>query len=238
MSKAAYWDGLAKDLTYELSNLSLESLEIVVLDGQQKKYSLSLRCDLVLDTPRSLWIALSIVGPAMLAAVRSDGMYTLSPGWRLPLRLLAAHDIELPVLVVWKALDAPSASLSIRTLLEGNLGVAAGRVRLISAHCSPAEAERRAGVRASVRRVQGFGVGSSAAMSNARCDKCGQPLTDPDSIRVGLGPWCRASYGHEYLQAMRDRVIPTRMSFSGKTPGEWLRCLRTDNKVAGTAPES
>lgn len=42
-----------------------------------------------------------------------------------------------------------------------------------------------------------FPYSSSSSFSGPRCSRCHRPLTDPTSVRVGIGPECRALMGRD-----------------------------------------
>lgn len=223
------WERRRQDLVLQLSDPALEVLRLQVPVGDQ---ALRARLDVVAEGTPTVWFSMRVSGPVLLNLLAGTGPRTLSPGWRLPLRALPTHGLAPPVLLVWSASDPRAAADQVVSLLRGTLGVQADRVRLDAEVCTPAEAERRADGYRAVRQARARR--SSGGFAQATCLKCGQPLTHPESLRVGVGPECRRYYGPEYFRAMASAPTQDRLWFGAKEPREWLRQVIGDLKPQGS----
>jgi hypothetical protein len=158
---------------------------------------------------------------ALLGRLAASHPRTLSEGNRLPLRPLTDRDVRnVPILAVWRATEVRESAEFAIAVLQNSLGVEPQRVALDLEVCTPAEAERRSGIRRMVGQVR-----SPRAQSQTTCIKCGQPLTDPMSKRYLMGPYCRASYGIEFERAVTDRRGDARLWIGMKKPKGWLAAV-------------
>lgn len=228
------WDELQNDVTLHLSDVSLDVLRVAVwpagrdVRSQSGAPVLLLRQELVDDGSAGFWLSLPTRTSGLLKPLLPTRPSTLSPGWRLPLVGVAADHETPPQLLVWRRDDTKTAAAVLRSVLEEALELSTTRVTLTPENCTPAEADRRIGARASIARVRAkrSGMGGYA---EAFCDKCGQPLNNPESVRIGVGPECRRYYSPEYFRAMeRGSGASTRMLLGAKKANAWLSAVRLE----------
>lgn len=58
------------------------------------------------------------------------------------------------------------------------------------------------------------------------CAHCGLPLSDPTSVRLGIGPECRSRYDSEVRHAAATKRPGSRVRLGAKKPKHWIRALR------------
>jgi hypothetical protein len=74
------------------------------------------------------------------------------------------------------------------------LGRLAGR-RLLSRLRNPSKLARRAAYLRANGRLDDADRLEVALVAEGRCRSCGRPLTDPESVRLGIGPDCLTKQG-------------------------------------------
>jgi hypothetical protein len=80
------------------------------------------------------------------------------------------------------------------------LGHDATSVKLSVEECSSSEASRRYDITVLVHRRRGNG--GRKRFAETTCLKCGLPLSDPTSVKVGIGPECRRQMGQDAIRAL------------------------------------
>lgn len=205
------------DLLYTLSLLETDEVRLSV-EGE-----IRVRCDFVRAERDEIWVsAKTLDEPLHLHLAALPGAHQLSPGLRLPLRPSAAAPDTFPGLVVWKA-PSPAQACHAVDLLQ-RAWPTQGRWRFEVVACSPAELERRVSGHTLIRRL---GSRAERGTPVRDCAHCGLPLSDPTSVRLGIGPECRRHYHGEVLRAAATtRKSGVRVRLGAKKPTQWIRSLR------------
>ena len=211
------WDRVVEDLTWWLSETDTYGVHVEV------PASATARLDLRYDFVRTgvglqVWLAAIARSPELLQAYLTTGPWTLTEPGRLPL-VSALPDLVAPAVVVWRHATPKAAALALHEVLGETLALPVDRVRLHRQQCTPAELERRLGDEATIRRLGGRAGRKRPAVS--QCDRCGQPLSDPVSVQLGIGPECRKHYSKEVIRRLRSpgQTFPRPGSIREK---EWL----------------
>jgi len=183
-----------------------------------------LRCDFVRgDRGEEIWIAWPAVSSEEWRPAAQAGAWSLGPGWKLPLTLAPDAPGDHPPVLVFRERSAADAAHRVQTLVAGTWGIPEGRARLEKITCTPAELERRVLGEQTVRRLVARSTPRGPAVRT--CERCGQPLTDPSSVALGIGPECRKYYSAEILRAVKTRsvVLPKP---SAQKPTAWAQAIR------------
>lgn len=203
---ARSWDGVVDVVTLWLSEADTDAVLIDVASSSTAR--LALRYDFVrTGFGLQIWLSAFAPGPELLKAYLPAGPWSLTPPNRLPL-VSAPADLAAPAVVVWRHGTAIDAAVMLRALLGEALGVAVGRLRIERQQCTPAELERRLRDETTIRRLGGRLGARRPAVS--QCDRCGQPLSDPTSVQLGIGPECRKYYSKQVLTRLRKPGVATR----------------------------
>lgn len=215
------WGELVIDVASWLNDLATDCIRVNV---PIRSAALQLRFDFVrTDHGAEIWLAAYAPTPLLLAQYVRQAPWTLTPGGRLPL-IAAGEDLEVPAVVVWRETAPAAAAARLRNVLEGSLRLDADRVHLDRDECTPLELERRQGDQATIRHLRQRRASSPALTT---CHHCGHPLSDPVSVRLGIGPECRSSYSTEVLTAIQSKK-PTTIRQGSVKPKEWLRTITAD----------
>lgn len=205
------------ELQYQLSLLETDTV-LLSLDGHVR-----LRCDFVrTDRGDQIWVSAKVVDQSLhtrLAAV--PGAHQPGPGLRLPLRPATAEPAEIPGLLVWRATTPALACQAVE--LAQQAWPTPGRWRIEVEVCSTAELERRVSGERLIRRL---GSRAQRGTPVRDCAHCGLPLSDPTSVRLGIGPECYSRYHSEVRHAAVTRKPGTHVRLGAKKPKHWLRDLR------------
>lgn len=124
---------------------------------------------------------------------------------------------------MWVSAGVDAAVEAALVVFESVSGLNMQTAHLDLESCTPAEADRRVGIRRAVGLARG-----PRRFSRHSCIKCGQPLTDQESIRLQMGPHCRVLYGVEYVRALNAPRSDARMWLGTKVPKQWLREVLRD----------
>ena len=216
------WPYFTKELEFFLAELQTDTVHINVA-GAQGGVVLRMRLDFVEDKGRlAIWLACLVEGSKLLEMLCEEAPLVLGQAWSLPLKR-PAPDLSPPQVIVWRTSSALEAASAVRAALEKRLGLSAQRIRLSRDVCTPNELDRRCSGQATVQRVrQSQGRRHFAERS---CDRCGQPLSEPESVRLGIGPECRKYYSREVLDAIKQPGGEVQRP-GAKSPREWLSNLR------------
>jgi hypothetical protein len=197
---AVTWPKVTKDLEFFLSELETDTVYVDVASARGGVV-LRMRLDFVRAGGRNaIWLACLIKGRTMLEELRAERPLVLSQNWSLPL-VRPRPDLLPPQIAVWRTTSASKAANAVRAALETRLGLAADRIRLTRDVCTPIELDRRVTGQATIRRLRQSRPRRDFA--SRACDRCGQPLSDPQSVRLGIGPECRKYYSRIVLDAVR-----------------------------------
>lgn len=184
----------------------------------------TLRCDFVRgDRGEEVWIATAVTNPEDWIAASRAGAWSLRPGWKLPLVKAAEVPGGAPMVLVYREASAADAAQRVQAVVAELWDVQSGTARLEKVTCSPAELERRVLGEHTVRRLVARATPRGPTVKT--CERCGQPLTDPSSVALGIGPECRKYYSTEVLRAVkaRSKVIP---KMSAQKPTSWAKAIR------------
>lgn len=216
------WDRVVEDVTLWLSEADTDAVDVEVAAGETAR--LVLRYDFVQAGPRvRIWLTGIARSPEVLESYLAANPWTLTAPGKLPLTGARA-DLAAPAVLVWRHVTAAAAALSLREVIGDTLGVAVDRVRVEAHQCTPVELERRLGDEATVRRL-GRRTGRARA-TVSHCDRCGQPLSDPVSVQLGIGPECRRYYSTEVIRRLSrpGQPSPRPGSINEK---EWLANVKS-----------
>ena len=215
------WASLVTDVALWLSEADTDSLGVEVTSAASAR--LELRYDFVRTMAGvQLWLTAAAPGPAVLAAYLRTDPWSLTPPGVLPL-VPAPARLTAPAVLVWRHSTPQEAAATLSTVLGDGLGVRIERLRVERHQCTPAELDRRTTDEGTVRRITARRGARRAAVS--QCDRCGQPLSDPVSVQLGIGPECRRYYSQQVLRRLQrpGSYSPRPGSVKEK---EWLALVR------------
>lgn len=199
--------------------LSLPETDEVLFTVQSQ---VRMRCDFIQTSSVQIWITAKVDDPASRTALVALGdAQQPGPGLTLPLRNAVGEPPELPCLLVWQAATPAHAARTVTRITAA--WPTAGTWRMESRSCTPAELERRIEGARTIRRVAARG---ERRTSVSTCAHCGLPLSDPESVALGIGPECRRRYQPEVLRAARNRRPANLPGLGAKSPKQWVKALR------------
>lgn len=172
------------------------------------------------------WVSVLVRGDLLLAELARANVpadSVLLPSWTLP---FAAPDIPVssPCVLVWRAKrTAIECGSIVADVLLATLAANPDRIRVAAIECSLAETRRRHNLLSFKRTLQGKTRVQRHLEVLNHCVKCGQPLRDPASARLGIGPECRKSYSAEQLWVAENRTRDIRLNV--KPPAAWLTAI-------------
>jgi hypothetical protein len=228
---ASAWNSRATDVKLALFNIEFDELRLAVsLSPEMNAGSLDIRIHRVVDERPWFIASLIAVGPRPAGQCAAAGWQQWRRPWNLqwrrrplPLqdvedgeRILCAHRSKTPDGVVREVFRLLTDHLHFRGACRPHLEIV---------NCSWAEAARRLtelddiGLMASRPRP-----GSSRKPAVAYCNKCGQPLSDPESLSWGMGPECRRRYLTEAVRGVHKYPDIERRLWVGAVPMKtWRR---------------
>lgn len=214
---------LVDDVRFALTETDTDRLLVTAPDVGVRP----LRCDFVRgDRGEEIWIAWASVGSEEWRAAGQAGAWSLGPDWKLPLTPATDAAEGHPPVLVFRERSATDAAQRVQTVIEELWGIPEGRARLEKNACTPAELERRVLGEQTTRRLVTRAMSRGPAVRT--CERCGQPLSDPRSVMLGIGPECRKYYSAEVLRAVKARsvVLPKpsaqKPTTSAKAIRDWL----------------
>lgn len=212
---------LVDDVRFILTETDTERLVVTAPEGEGVRV---LRCDFVRgDRGDEIWIAWATTDAEEWRAASQEGAWSLGAGSKLPLvRAAEAPDAHPPVLV-FRERSADDAATRVQAVLATVWGTSSESARLEKVACTPAELERRILGEQTVRRLVTRATSRGVAVRT--CERCGQPLSDPASVAVGIGPECRKYYSAETLRAVKSRSVVLPKS-SARKPTAWIQAMR------------
>jgi hypothetical protein len=217
------WRDVEADVDLFLNEIQTDAVHVEIA-GAQGGVALRMRLDFVQDLGGpAIWLACLVEGRIVHRELTKEQPLTLGSNWSLPL-VPAASPPTLPEVLVWRTSSPRAASGVVRAALEQRLGVPARRVRLRRDSCTPRELDLRASEETTIRRLRDHRGRKDIPIR--ACDRCGQPLSDPASVALGIGPECRKYYAREVLAAVRKPGrTPSRRGT--KTHSAWIGELLT-----------
>ena len=136
---------------------------------------------------------------AQLERVSVQPDSVLLPPWTLPFATPESA-VSSPSVLVWRATRSPmDCGRIVADLLLSVLGVDSSRIRVSASKCSPLEMRRRQDLLSFMHRLQGQTRERRHVQVLNYCIKCGQPLRDPASAQLGIGPECKKSYTVDHV---------------------------------------
>lgn len=187
----------------------------------------------VVDDDLPYWCCVRIRTNGGWSALRI-GAETVGSDWRLPWRVPPNQPTAFPGILVWRVAEVNGLvsvakqvadSLSMHTFTSVQLTP----IPRPMAPIQQFDLEQQTIARL-VRRRGPIGRGRKHPVQGT-CDHCGQPLSDPYSLLVGVGPVCRGYYSQRVLSAVaRAREIPEtpKLTAAGRGPSEALSNLAAD----------
>ena len=199
--------------------LSLPETDEVLFTVQSQ---VRMRCDFIRTSSVQIWIAAKVDDPASHTALVALGdAQQPTPGLTLPLRNAVGEPPELPCVLVWQAATPAQAARTVTRIQAA--WPTTGTWHMESRSCTPAELERRIDGERTIRRVAARGERRTPVST---CAHCGLPLSDPESVALGIGPECRRRFQPEVLRAARNRRPANPPRFGSKSPKQWVKALR------------
>ena len=195
------------DLQLSLSEIETDAVVIDVLSESNQDVLVPMRVDFVRRGRRTeLWCSALMRAPKVATVLRTPDALALQDSWRLPLQP-AAETAGFPTIFVWPRASEREAVAIVKDLLFFRLRVNAQRLRITTSSCSPRELDRRLRDRGDLQRLRSRRSTTNRGRRDfvqRHCDRCGQPLSDPQSVLMGIGPECRRYYSAAVLEALRN----------------------------------
>lgn len=204
------------DLVLKLHPVEVDAVEISHPDHPE----LRLRVDKVSSESSPYWLSVWISGSVLPV----PGPWMTLRKWRLPLSRLASPAQQLPGLGVLQLADENSAGSFSERIVIGLLGGDASTVRLAVEECSQVEANRRYGITVMVHRRHG--TGGRKRLPETTCLKCGLPLSDPTSVKIGIGPECRRRLEQDAIRALSSPRSAHRIILGAREPKAWINLIQ------------
>lgn len=201
------------------------------LDAKGPAGALSARFEVV-DDETSYWFCCRASDPHSWASLYR-GAETVSAGWALPLGPAPADQL-LPAPLIWRnaellgavrAACATAAALGASAFDTVRLTSLPAPVRPVTLRNTDQETVAR------ITRRRGVIPAGRKYPIQGSCDRCGQPLSDPYSLLVGVGPVCRGYYSPHVLAAVaraREPVAGPSATGRARTPADAVARLAAD----------
>lgn len=183
---------IAVDLVLALHPVEIDAVELTHPDHP----GFRLRIDKLEDDNKPYWLSVWISEQSL----PMPGPWKCLQKWRLPLRPLKVPEQQLPGLGVLQFAQEKAAGEAAQVIASRLLGEDAAVVKLSAEECSQSEANRRYGIAVLVHRRHGHG--GRKRFVETTCLKCGLPLSDPTSVKIGIGPACRRQMGRDAIRAL------------------------------------
>lgn len=146
---------------------------------------------------------------------------TPSPGWMLPWLVATKESADLPSLLAWRSVDLDGvvdAIIEVGDALRfGSLAdVTVATIKTPRPAPDRSESVDGAAVGRLLRRRGPIPPGRKYPVRGT-CDRCGQPLSDPYSLLIGVGPVCRQHYPPQVIAAVARGAV------TGASSGTYTR---------------
>ena len=165
----------------------------------------------VVDEQRPLWLCLRITDAARWSLLCKDAE-GLSPDWSLPL-LPASQNDAFPAPLIWRCGDVPHLTQRMKHLCAVSGFGTFEHLDVRPPAASSADAAQREDAEVARLKARRSAMAKGRRYPiNGSCDQCGQPLSDPFSLLVGVGPVCREYYSPRVLHRVAtegdgDRIV-------------------------------
>lgn len=209
---------LIVDVVMQLHRCDVDAIEI----WHPADSTFKLRVDKVEDVQQPFWLSTWLTIAAGNSMPASPIPWMTLTNWRLPLVPLLPSDTQLDALGVVRLADVIAVDNALRIVIAGRHGEG-DQPRLAVEECGPAEANRRFIALDLVRRRRIAAAPRGIAVGT--CLRCGLPLSDPESVRFGLGRECRVKLGKDVLRALaRPKSIP-HATIGAREQRAWARLI-------------
>ena len=225
---------LAVDVAERMERLEVDAVRVECrVAGNAARTLFDVRLEFVGDRfDSSPWLSMLVNSDLMLSKVtesaqQPDAML-LAP-WTLPL-VVPVTSGRAPCVLVWHQVEsAIDCGRLVADLLLSTLDIDPTRVRVSAFECPPLEAARRQNLQSFKHELRGIAQPRGQLDVLSYCVKCGQPLRDPRSARIGIGPECLRAYSAEQLWVARNRT--REMRFTAKRPAAWIMAITSHWKL-------
>jgi hypothetical protein len=209
--------GMAINVVLKLHPVEINAIEI----SHHSHPGFQVRVDKVSDEDHPYWLSVYIHGQQPPI----PGTWMTLNDWKLPLTPIDTPLQQLPGLGVRQLTDERSAGSLAEQVTVALLGNHASEVKLTVEECDQAEANRRYGITVLVHRRHG--TGGRRRLPETNCLKCGLPLSDPVSIKVGVGPTCRRNMAADAIHALSNPKSARHVVLGARKPKAWVAVIRT-----------
>jgi len=221
------WPELALDLRVGLENMATDDIELRIpvrgeISAHLPDFVMHVTYVQVSPTDVENWIVAFTSKQAVLDDLLPTKPVTLSDGLHFPFRDPPKTCVETMPLV-WRSRSPLQAETRLLEILQERLRIDPGRVRVSMTDCTPLELDRRLHISSVVNRLQSRH--EHRPLAGAACDRCGQPLYDRESVRLGIGPECRKHYSPEIISAVKNGTADSQQR-SGVALNDWVALLR------------
>jgi hypothetical protein len=207
-----------------VQNLSDHAMDVLRLAVTVGGIELRGRCDVVVQRKKvEFRTSLRVVGTAMAAALATTGAKAISQRRG---RLRPLSEEALPSIAVWAAATPRATGSRLLEIYRDALTLSPSRVKLELVVCPPAEADRRSREHSQLQRLRARPTGRR--FPQVDCLRCGHPLSDPSSVRLGIGPECEKYFSTGFLRLARSRPESPMMWLRAKSQQVWLQEVRSD----------
>lgn len=216
------WEEARGEIAYQMKRIEVDRTRVQV-DVGEGRTRLVMRLDHVGAADNSeIWSAMRVNDPELKVRLLVHEPYSLAAGWRLPLSQASSIENERPPVLVWKARDASYAAELVSLVINTASAANCHRISIESDECTGRELDRRYGIEA-IRRTWSSKARQRASITE--CIRCGLPLSDPESVKLRIGPECRGYYSKPVLSALRSRKPPR---LQAVRPKVWVKSIQSE----------
>jgi len=166
------------------------------------------------------WLCVRVLRTREWASLRATAE-TPSPGWMLPWLAAPEKPGDLPSLLAWRSVDLDGvvdAFVEVGDALRFGSLADAAVVAIKAPRPTPDRSNTADGetVNRLIRRRGRIPAGRKYPI-RVSCARCGQPLSDPYSLLIGIGPTCRQHYPRPVIAAVARGAV------TGASSGTYTR---------------